>query len=74
MVAFWFVLWLTPHNFLAQSCAFVLFRFFDIVKPQPIKYFDARFRGGFSVMWDDILAAAYTLLIMAIAVRVGVLK
>jgi phosphatidylglycerophosphatase A len=74
MVAFWIVLWLTPHNFLAQSGAFVLFRFFDILKPPPIKYFDTRLQGGFGVMWDDMLAAAYTLLVIAIAVRMGAFK
>jgi phosphatidylglycerophosphatase A len=74
LVAFWLVLWLTPHSFFAQSCAFVLFRFFDIIKPQPIKYFDARLKGGIGVMWDDILAAGYTLLIMALMVRIGVFK
>ncbi|AKQ58658.1 phosphatidylglycerophosphatase A [Bordetella hinzii CA90 BAL1384] len=73
MVAFWLVLWLVPGGWLAQSLAFLLFRFFDIVKPPPIKAFDARLSGGFGVMWDDIVAAAYTLLVMALAVRLGVL-
>ena len=69
MVAFWLVLWLTPAGWLPQAVAFVLFRAFDIVKPPPIKFFDARLKGGFGVMWDDIVAAGYALLIMALAVR-----
>lgn len=73
MVAFWLVLWLTPAGWLSQTLAFVLFRTFDIVKPPPIKFFDARLKGGFGVMWDDIVAAGYALLIMALAVRTGVL-
>ena len=73
IVAFWIVLWLVPPTLGAQALAFVLFRIFDTVKPPPIRYFDARFKGGFGVMWDDILAAAYTLLIMALAVRFGVI-
>ena len=72
MVAFWLVLWLTPAGWLPQAVAFVLFRAFDIVKPPPIKFFDARLKGGFGVMWDDIVAAGYALLIMALAVRTGV--
>jgi len=72
IVAFWLVLWLTPHSLAAQAVAFVLFRGFDIVKPQPVRYFDARFKGGFGVMLDDIVAAAYSLLIMAILVSLGV--
>lgn len=74
MVAFWLVLWLTPTGWLPQALAFVLFRAFDIVKPPPIKYFDAHLKGGFGVMWDDIVAAGYALLIMASAVRMGVLE
>lgn len=72
LVAFWLVLWLTPPGWFAQACAFVLFRFFDILKPQPIKYFDARLQGGLGVMWDDMLAAAYTLLVLTMAARLGV--
>jgi len=74
MVAFWLVLWLVPDSWLSQVLAFVLFRFFDIVKPPPIRFFDARLKGGFGVMFDDILAAGYALLVMALAVRFGVLE
>ena len=38
--------------------AFVLFRFFDIVKPWPIRDLDHRLRGGIGIMLDDIVAAA----------------
>jgi len=71
IVAFWLVLWLTPGSLIAQAVAFVLFRVFDIAKPQPVRYFDARFQGGFGVMWDDIVSAAYSLLVMAILVTLG---
>lgn len=73
MVAFWLVLWLTPVGWVAQLTAFVLFRFFDIVKPAPIRFFDRRLKNGFGVMWDDILAAGYSLLVIAILVRLKVL-
>ncbi len=72
-VAFWLVLWLSPTGWLAQTVAFILFRFFDVIKPAPIRYFDHRLDNGFGVMWDDILAAGYALLGMAILVRFGVL-
>jgi phosphatidylglycerophosphatase A len=72
IVAFWLVLWLTPPSLTAQAVAFLLFRFFDILKPQPIGFFDRRWKNGFGVMWDDILAAAYSLLLIAILVRLGV--
>ena len=72
MVAFWLVLWLTPATLPAQAVAFGVFRLFDIVKPVPIRQLDARFKNGFGVMLDDLLAAGYTLLVLALLVRVGV--
>lgn len=68
-VAFWLVLWVVPSSFLMQVIAFILFRFFDTVKPPPIRQVDARFKGGTGVMLDDLLAAFYTLLVMAFVVR-----
>ncbi|MGB3288964.1 MAG: phosphatidylglycerophosphatase A [Burkholderiaceae bacterium] len=73
VVAFWLVLWLTPDNFGAQLLAFVVFRAFDIIKPPPIHFFDSHLKNGFGVMWDDIVAAAYSLLLIAILVRLEVL-
>ena len=67
IVAFWLVLvMLTPADVATQCWAFIWFRFFDMVKPPPISYFDRHFKGGFGVMWDDIVAAFYTLLVFAI--------
>jgi phosphatidylglycerophosphatase A len=67
IIAFWLVLLLvTPAGFLTQLWAFVVFRFFDMVKPPPIGYFDRHFKGGFGVMWDDLMAAFYTLLVFAL--------
>jgi phosphatidylglycerophosphatase A len=37
---------------------FVLFRFFDIVKPWPIAYFDQHVQGGLGIMLDDVVAGA----------------
>jgi phosphatidylglycerophosphatase A len=38
---------------------FLLFRFFDIVKPWPVKFADKRITGGFGIMLDDLLAGLY---------------
>jgi phosphatidylglycerophosphatase A len=43
---------------------FALFRLFDIWKPFPIKQCDAKLKGGFGVMFDDLLAAGYVLIVM----------
>jgi len=42
------------------AAAFVLFRFFDIVKPWPIRDLDHRLGGGIGIMLDDLVAAAFS--------------
>jgi phosphatidylglycerophosphatase A len=63
------VLAIVPRELAWQAAAFVAFRFFDIVKPPPIRHFERRYRGGFGVMFDDLVAAAYTLLLLAAVKR-----
>jgi phosphatidylglycerophosphatase A len=67
IIAIWLVLvMISPADFRAQCWAFVLFRFFDMVKPPPIRNIERRFKGGFGVMIDDILAAFFALLCYAL--------
>jgi phosphatidylglycerophosphatase A len=66
IVAFMLVLFFTPAGFFWQLLAFSLFRFFDILKPEPIRHFDKTWHGGLGVMFDDILAAGYALLCLAV--------
>lgn len=75
IIAFWLVLLvLSPAQFSTQVWAFIWFRFFDMVKPPPIRFVDQNLKGagwggfkdGFGVMFDDILAAFYTLLLFAL--------
>jgi phosphatidylglycerophosphatase A len=66
VVAFMLVLFFTPSGWEWSLLAFALFRFFDIDKPPPIRYFDSNWHGGLGVMFDDLLAAGYTLLCMAL--------
>ena len=62
IVAFLLILWFTPQTIGGWTAAFFLFRFFDVVKPFPIRHFDERLKNGFGVMFDDLLAALYTVL------------
>ena len=62
--AFVLVLAFTPPGILWLLVAFVLFRIFDIVKPWPISYFDRTLKGGFGVMFDDLLAALCTIALL----------
>ena len=67
VVAFMLVLFFVPATVAWQAAAFLLFRFFDIFKPPPIRYYERIFRNGFGVMIDDIVAALYTLMVFALA-------
>ena len=63
---FWLVLWYCPEHWLWQSVAFLLFRFFDIVKPQPARFFDQKVKNGFGVMMDDLVAAGYSIVVLVL--------
>ena len=64
IAAFVLVLAFTPQGLLWLVVAFVLFRIFDITKPWPIRYFDRTLKGGFGVMFDDLLAAIAAIAIL----------
>jgi phosphatidylglycerophosphatase A len=77
ILAFWIILWLvTPAGWSAQLWAFVLFRYFDAAKPGPVAWADALFKGrrgqpvgwaqGFGILFDDLIAALCTLLVIAL--------
>ena len=77
VLAFWLVLWVVmPASGWAQLWAFVLFRFFDAAKPGPVAWADALFKGrrgapigwaqGFGILFDDLVAALCTLLVIAL--------
>jgi phosphatidylglycerophosphatase A len=70
IAAFLLVLFFAAADPARQALAFVLFRFFDVVKPPPIRQVDRAMKGGIGVMADDFLAAGYTLLVLAIVQRV----
>lgn len=60
IVAFLIVLPFAPAGLAGAVLAFTLFRLFDIWKPFPIGWLDARVKGGAGVMLDDLVAAFYT--------------
>lgn len=66
IVPFWLVLFMTPESFLWQLAAFFWFRFFDVIKPQPARWIDVSMKNGFGVMLDDVVAALYTVLVLAL--------
>ena len=58
-----------PKGWLWIAIGFVLFRFFDILKPWPINWLDKRVEGGLGIMVDDMLAGAYAFAFMHLAAR-----
>lgn len=66
MVGYWLAIAFVPLQWQWLLAAFGLFRFFDIVKPWPIRQLDRKISGGFGIMIDDVFAAIYTMAILAI--------
>jgi len=60
-VGFWLTMLLAPPGLLWVLAGFVLFRFFDIVKPWPIRWLDRHVHGGLGIMIDDVLAGLFAL-------------
>jgi len=52
-------LWFIPFSWKSVIIGFALFRFFDIVKPWPIKWADRKVQGGLGIMLDDVLAGVF---------------
>ena len=65
VVAMMLILLIAPAGWEWWVFAFFAFRFFDVVKPPPIRHIDRTMKGGLGVMFDDIVAAFYTLLLVA---------
>jgi phosphatidylglycerophosphatase A len=66
MVGYWLAAAFVPLQWPWLLAAFVLFRIFDIFKPWPIRQLDEKVSGGFGIMIDDIVAALFTLIILAV--------
>lgn len=71
IVAMMLILMFTPYTWLWWIAAFLLFRLFDIWKPFPIRQVDAKLKGGFGVMFDDLLAAVYAILSLKIIMLIA---
>lgn len=65
MVGYWLSAAFVPLQWPWLLAAFLLFRFFDIFKPWPIRYLDKKVSGGFGIMIDDVVAALLTILLLA---------
>ncbi|MCS6838769.1 MAG: phosphatidylglycerophosphatase A [Bdellovibrionaceae bacterium] len=56
IIGVWIALFMLPTNIFSFLVAFGVFRFFDIVKPFPVSYFDRKIKGSLGVVLDDVCA------------------
>lgn len=63
-VGYWLTMLMLPVSLGWALAGFLLFRFFDIIKPWPIRWVDQQVSGGFGIMLDDVLAGIYAGLIL----------
>ena len=57
---------LADEALIFYGVSFLLFRFFDIIKPFPVSYFDKKFKNSFGVIMDDVVAGLYVVLTLII--------
>ena len=65
-VGFWITMMLAPPGWVWLVLGFILFRFFDVVKPWPIRWLDQHVGGGTGIMVDDVLAGIMALICLQV--------
>jgi phosphatidylglycerophosphatase A len=68
VVGYLLTMFLAPVHIVWMVLGFVLFRIFDIWKPQPIRWVDKHVHGGLGIMLDDVIAAIPAWLIMQLLI------
>ncbi len=63
-VGFFITMFMVPVSWQSVLVGFLLFRLFDILKPWPISFIDKKMTGGLGIMFDDVLAGVFALVIM----------
>ncbi len=74
IVGLWITMTAIPVSPLLIFLGFLLFRFFDIIKPWPINWLDRHVNGGFGIMIDDVLAAVFANLSLQVLIYTGFLE
>ena len=68
-----YIIFLQTQSFGADlylyTTSFFLFRFFDILKPFPIRYFDKNYKNSFGILFDDVLAGVYALILLLLLTK-----
>lgn len=69
VAGFLITMFMVPVGCYWLLAGFILFRFFDAVKPWPISWFDKNISGGFGIMFDDVIAGLLSLSCLLLAQR-----
>lgn len=64
VVGGWIALMAAGTGLVSVALAFLLFRFFDIIKPWPVNWADQKLKGPLGVMADDVLAGIYAAIVL----------
>lgn len=70
-VGYWITMFAAPQGWVWVVLGFILFRFFDVLKPWPIRWIDHKVEGGFGIMFDDVLAGIFALIGVQLVVYFG---
>jgi len=68
-VGYWITMVCVPFSWQWALVGFLLFRFFDILKPWPISWLDKKMQGGFGIMIDDIVAGLFSAVILQVLIH-----
>lgn len=71
MAGYVLALSLVPVQASTLVAGFLVFRFFDIVKPGPVRYFERQFSGGAGIVLDDAMAGVLTAVVLKIIYSAG---
>jgi len=70
VIGFLVTMILVPSHWLWIILGFILFRFFDIVKPWPIRWLDEKVPGGWGIMLDDVVAGIFSCVVLKIIILI----
>ena len=68
-VGYWITMVAVPFSWQWAIVGFILFRFFDILKPWPISWLDKKVEGGFGIMIDDIVAGIFAAIALQVLIH-----
>ena len=70
MMGFFITMLWVPKTIRFIVIGFFIFRFFDILKPFPIRQLEKKMKGGFGVVLDDVLAGIYANIILHLIYKI----